>query len=196
MLVRQNIQIDQLELPRIADEDELLAREAAQELVPVDEGPGLVVAPNLAESHRYCKPWTRDFLEDLGAAYFQEFNQPIIATSLVRTAEQQKRLHRRNRNAAPEEGETASTHLTGMTVDLLRRGMTRKQHEWIEQYFMPLVQAGLIEPIEERHEPVFHVVVFNTYSEWRQPEQPAETDAPPAADETPAPTTDTGTGSE
>jgi hypothetical protein len=179
MLVRQNVQLDQLELPRIADEDELVTREDAGELVPVQDSDSLVVAANLAENHRYCKPWTRDFLEDLGTAYYEEFHQPIIATSLVRTAEQQKKLRRRNRNAAPEEGETASTHLTGVTVDILKRGMTRKQHQWLEQYFLPLAQAGMIEPIEELHQPVFHVVVYNSYpSQIRQPEEPSEAPAP------------------
>ncbi|MGA3210341.1 MAG: DUF5715 family protein [Terriglobales bacterium] len=163
MLVRQNLELDELELPRIANEDELFSRELNGELVPVEDSDSLVVAANLAENHRYCKPWTRDFLEDLGEAYYQEFHVPIVATSLVRTAEQQRRLRRQIRNAAPEGGATASTHLAGVTVDILKRGMTAKQHAWLEQYLLPLREADVIEPIEERHQPVFHIVVFNTY---------------------------------
>jgi hypothetical protein len=160
MLVHQNEILDSLELPRIATEEELFTLEEAEELVPVEDTPSLVVAPNLAENRRYCRPWTRDFVEDLGEAYYHEFHRPIVVTSLVRTMDQQKKLRRYNRNAAPEEGETASTHLAGVTVDILKRGMTRVQHRWMEQYFLPLKEAGLIDPIEELRQPVFHIVVF------------------------------------
>jgi hypothetical protein len=183
MLVRQNVELDEMELPRIANDEELVAREEAQELVPVEDTRGLVVAANLQENRRYCKPWTRDFLEDLGEAYYEEFHQPIMATSLVRTADQQKKLRRHNHNAAPEEGDTASTHLAGVTVDILKRGMSKRQHSWLEQYFLPLSQAGFIEPIEERRQPVFHVVVYRSYGDARQSDPPA--DLPPSEPEEP-----------
>jgi hypothetical protein len=163
MLVRQNVQLDQLELPRIANDEELLQLEDEESLVPVESSRSLNIASNLKESRRYCRPWTRDFLEDLGDAFYGEFHRPIVVTSLVRTIEQQKKLRRHNGNAAPQEGQTASTHLTGVTVDILKRGLTRKQYDWLNQYFMPLKQAGVIDPIEELRQPVFHVVVFNTY---------------------------------
>jgi hypothetical protein len=169
MLVQQNVELDKLALPRFANDQELIAREQAQELVPVESTRSLIVASNLLESRRYCKSWTRDFLQDLSEAYYDQFHKPIIATSLVRTAEQQKRLRRYNGNAAPEAGETVSTHLAGVAVDILKSGMTRKEHLWLEQYFLPLKEAGLIDPIEERRQPVFHVVVFNTYSPASEP---------------------------
>jgi hypothetical protein len=170
MLVRQNVQLDMLELPRIANDEELEIRELNQELVPVADSPALTVASNLQENRRYCRPWTRQFLQELGEAYYNEFHQPIVATSLVRTAEQQKKLRRHNRNAAPQEGDTASTHLAGVTVDILKRGMTRKQHDWVNHYLLPLQQAGLVDPIEERRQPVFHIVVFNNYGQPKEPE--------------------------
>jgi len=178
MLVRQNQQLDLLELPRIANEEQLLALEAEEELVPVANTRTLTVAANLAPSRRYCRPWTRDFLEDLSEAYYQEFHRPLTVTSLVRTVEQQKKLRRHNSNAGPEEGDTASTHLTGVTVDILKRGMTRKQHDWMNHYFLPLKEAGLIDPIEERRQPVFHVVVFNTYSGGHDGDDSADEDQP------------------
>jgi uncharacterized protein YcbK (DUF882 family) len=165
MLVRQNEWLDQVELPRIATEAELIEREQAEELVPVESTRTLSITSSLPENRRYCRSWTRDFIEDLSEAYYREFHQPIVVTSLVRTMEQQKKLRRRNRNAGPVEGDTASTHLTGVTVDILKRGMTQKQHRWIEQYFMPLKEAGFIDPVEERRQPVFHVVVFKSYGE-------------------------------
>lgn len=176
LLVRENVQIDSLELPRIADDDELELLEDSEELVPMTDSQYLSVSSIRLPNRRYCRPWTREFLDDLSAAYYEEFQQPLVITSLVRTAEQQKKLRRRNRNAAPEEGETVSTHLTGMTFDLYKRGMSRRQHKWIEDYFLPLKEMGLIEPIEERRQPVFHVTVFDTYTLWRDSQDAPATD--------------------
>ncbi len=168
MLIRQNAEIDRLELPRIEDDDALLEMEQNQELVQIRDSRYLTVAENLSASRRYCRPWTRDFLEDFGKAYYEQFGGPIRVNSLVRTVAQQKKLRHHNRNAGPVEGETASTHLTGITVDISRRGMTREQLRWIEQYFLPLKEQGLIEPVEERRQAVFHVVVYETYTSRRE----------------------------
>lgn len=165
MLVRENVQIDELALPRIMNDEELEQLEAAQELVPVSDTDALSVAGNLLPNRRYCRPWTRDFLNDFSQAFYEEFHKQITVTSLVRTAEQQKKLRRHNKNAAPQEGETASTHMTGTTVDILKRGLTKKQKQWVEAYFMPLKERGAIDPIEERRQPVFHIMVFNTYND-------------------------------
>jgi hypothetical protein len=81
----------------------------------------------------------------------------------------QKKLRRHNRNAAPEKGETASSHLAGITVDIQRRGMTKQQVAWMEQYLMPLKDQGLVEPEEERHQWVFHVAVSGRYADLREP---------------------------
>jgi hypothetical protein len=175
LLVRENEQIDTLELPRIADDAELQLLEDSEELVPMNDSTYLSVSSIRLPDRRYCRPWAREFLQDMAAAYYDEFHTPLVITSLVRTAEQQKKLRRRNRNAAPEEGETVSTHLTGMSFDLYKRGMSRRQHKWVEAYFMPLKELGLIEPIEERRQPVFHVTVFDGYTEWRD-SQVAPTD--------------------
>jgi hypothetical protein len=166
-LLRQNEEIDRLHLPRIVNDEELADLEAREELVPITEAPGLTVASNLEPSRRYCRPWTRGFLSDLGQAYYEEFHRPIEVTSAVRTVEQQRKLRRHNRNAAPETGENASSHLAGLTVDILKRGMTRRQHQWVEQYFYKLKQQRLIEPAEERRQPVFHVMVSDRYTDWR-----------------------------
>jgi hypothetical protein len=166
-LLRQNEEIDRLNLPRIGDDDELEVLEASHALVPIEDSRSLSIASNLQPNRRYCRPWTRDFVEDLGRAYYEEFHQPIQVTSAVRTIEQQRKLRRHNRNAAPEGGDTASSHLAGITVDILKRGMTRRQHRWVEEYFYDLKEQGLIEPEEERRQPVFHVAVSDRYTEWR-----------------------------
>jgi hypothetical protein len=165
-MLRQNEEIDRLELPRIADEVELAELEARHDLVPIEETDGVHIAIREA-SHRYCRPWTQTFLQDLGEAYYNEFGQPIQVNSAVRTMEYQRKLRRRNRNAAPEAGEIASSHLAGLTVDINKRGLTRKQHKFIEDYLFNLRQEGMIEGAEERRQPVFHVMVSERYTEWR-----------------------------
>ena len=176
MLVNENIKLDAMELPRIEDDEQLELLEDSEDLVPIEESRSLKVASNLLANRRYCRPWTRDFAEDFGDAFYTEFHRPIQINSAVRTAEQQKKLRRHNRNAAPQEGDTASTHLTGVTLDISKRGLTRKQHQWIEQYFLPMKNAGVIDPIEERRQPVFHVVVFEGYTDWKDNQQDSNTD--------------------
>ena len=167
-LLRQNEEIDRLELPRIQDDAELEQLKANEELVPIVAGQTLRFDPRLDPDRRYCRPWTREFLDDLSAAYYKQFNSQIQVNSAVRTVKGQKKLRRHNRNAAPEKGETASSHLAGITVDIQRRGMSREQVKWMENYMMPLKELGLIEPEEERHQWVFHVAVSGHYTDWRE----------------------------
>jgi hypothetical protein len=103
------------------------------------------------------------FLDDLSRDYYKQFRTPIQVNSAVRTVEQQRKLRRHNGNAAPEVGETASSHLAGITVDITKRGMSRKQHKWMADYLAKLKTDGVIEPEEERRQPVFHVMVSDRY---------------------------------
>jgi hypothetical protein len=167
-LLRQNEEIDRLELPRIQDDDELENLKASEDLVPIISNQFLRFDPRLDPDRRYCRPWTRDFLEDLSQAYYKEFRNQIQVNSAVRTVKIQKKLRRHNRNAAPETGETASSHLAGVTVDIQRRGMSRQQIKWMQQYMLPLKNLGLIEPEEERRQWVFHVMVSDRYTDWRE----------------------------
>lgn len=180
-LLRQNEEVDRLELPRIQDDDELEALKASGALLPINEGEALHFDPRLAVQRRYCRPWTRDFVEDISQAYYKEFHAQLQVNSAVRTVKDQHRLRRHNRNAAPESGETASSHLAGITVDLQRRGMTAAQIQWMEQYMVPLQAQGLVEPEEERHQWVFHIMVSDRYEGWR------ESNVLVAAKEAPAP---------
>src|SRR5512135_2073962 len=65
-LLRQNAEIDRLQLPRIADDAELEELIQREELVEIPDTDSVRVAPNLQGSRRYCRPWTRDFVEDFG----------------------------------------------------------------------------------------------------------------------------------
>jgi len=173
-LLRQNAEIDRLDLPRIQNDFELQRLVADDELVPIVPSRSLRIAPQLDPDRRYCRPWTRDFLQDLSEAYYDEFHDQIQVNSAVRTVVVQKKLRRHNRNAAPADGDTASSHLAGITVDIQRRGMSRAQIKWMEAYLMPLRDQGLIEPEEERRQWVFHVAVSGRYADWRGGQGPVK----------------------
>jgi len=178
-LLRQNEEIDRLQLPRIQDDDELEALKVSHALVPIEESQTLRIQRALDPSRRYCRPWTRDFVQDLSEAYYRQFHDQIQVNSAVRTVKVQKKLRRHNRNAAPAEGDTASSHLAGITVDLQRRGMSKGQIRFVEYYLFYLHALGLVEPEEERRQWVFHVMVSDRYADWRQnqtvfPHHPAE----------------------
>src|SRR5436309_6018297 len=166
-LLLQNEEIDRLNLPRIYDDRQLEKLKASGDLVPIVPGETLRIQASLEPSRRYCREWTLAFLQDISGAYYKEFHQQIQVNSAVRTVLVQKKLRRHNRNAAPEKGETASSHLAGLTVDLQRRGMTKAQVKWMEEYMRPLKEMGLIEPEEERHHWCFHIMVGGSYSEYR-----------------------------
>jgi hypothetical protein len=177
-LLLQNAEVDRMELPRIQDDYELESLKSKGDLVEINTSEHLRFDPRLDPDRRYCRPWTRDFVEDLSKAYFEAFGAQIQVNSAVRTVKIQKKLRRHNRNAAPEKGELASSHLAGTTVDLQRRGMTPAQIAWMQKYMMPLKELGLIEPEEERRQWVFHVMVSNKYAQTRD-------DKPALAVETP-----------
>lgn len=165
---RQNQEIDRLQLPRIADEEQLLELERTGELVPIEETQALRWSAAIQADKRYSRPWTRQFLEDMSTGYYKQFRVPLQVNSAVRTVEQQQKLRRHNRNAAPEAGEISSSHLAGITVDLAKRGLTRVQHQWVEDYLKNLRDQGLVEAAEERHTWCFHVMVSDRYTEWRE----------------------------
>jgi hypothetical protein len=167
-LVRQNEEIDRLDLPRIQDDAELEALKNSGALVPIEESESLKIERSLDPSRRYCRPWTRDFVADLSEVYYRQFHAQIQVNSAVRTVKVQKKLRRRNRNAAPAEGDTASSHLAGVTVDLQRRGMTQEEMRFVEHYLFYLKALALVEPEEERRHWCFHIMVSDRYSDWRQ----------------------------
>jgi hypothetical protein len=69
-----------------------------------------------------------------------------------------------NGNAAPAEGEDASPHLTGATVDIAKKGLSMGEVGWIRAYLMPLQAAGKIDVEEEFYQSCFHITVYRSYS--------------------------------
>jgi len=167
-LLIQNAEINRLELPRIQNDTELEALKADGSLLPILPNESLKIEPSLDPSRRYCRPWTLNFVDDLSQAYYNRFHAQIQLNSAVRTVMVQKKLRRHNRNAAPADGDTASSHLAGVTVDLQRRGMTKDEIRWMEHYLFYMKALGLVEPEEERRHWCFHIMVSGLYSDWRQ----------------------------
>jgi len=185
-LVRQNEKATADELERIQDDAQLEELTRSEELVNLPLGRTLVVDPKLPEDRRYCRPWTRTFLKDFAQAYYQQFKAPLQVNSAVRTALVQAKLRRHNRNAAaavavtPEDNEVMSPHLTGAAVDIAKRGMTRNQRVWAQNYLLGLQTSGLIDAEEEFRQPVFHITVYRDYDPLSQPvaARPAEEPVP------------------
>jgi len=177
-LLIQNAEIDRLDLPRIQNDTELEALKGDGSLLPIIPSESLKIESSLDPSRRFCRPWTLDFVNDLSQAYYNRFHAQIQLNSAVRTVTVQKKLRRHNRNAAPAEGETASSHLAGVTIDLQRRGMTKQQITWMEHYLFYMKALGLVEPEEERRHWCFHIMVSGLYSDWRQTQSIIPMDRP------------------
>jgi hypothetical protein len=167
-MLRQNEEIDRLKLTRINDDQQLEELELRGDLVSLHNSKAMQIAPNLELNRRFCRPWTRAFLEDMSQAFYTQFHQPIQVTSAVRTVDQQARLQRWNHNAAPIDGDTASSHLAGLTVDIGKRPMSRSERAWVDQYVFKLQQLGLVEAAEERRQACYHIMVSNRYGDYRE----------------------------
>jgi hypothetical protein len=184
-LVRQNERSEAADgLERIEDDDDLADRIAGGMLVPVPVSAALNINGNLPENRRYCRPWTATFLSDLARAHAAEFHTPLLVTSAVRTVEYQKRLGRVNGNAAAAEGDIASPHLTGGTIDIAKQGLSRQEVAWMRARLLPLQDAGKIDVAEEFQQSCFHITVYKSYAP-PNPERnaPVQATAAPATEQ-------------
>ena len=173
-LVRQNDKSEADGLERIQDDADLNDRIQRKMLVPIPVSSRLAVNGNLPENRRYCRPWTATFLSDLARAQAAVFHAPLEVSSAVRTVEYQKKLMRVNGNATAAEGDIASPHLTGATIDIAKKGLTRQQVAWMRRWLLPLQQAGKIDVEEEFKQSCFHISVYKSYAEPKAPRKVTE----------------------
>jgi len=162
-LVRQNDKTDADNLERIENDADLDDRIARGVLVPVPASAGLVVNQGLPQNRRYCRPWTASFLTDLSRAHQAQFHRPIFVSSAVRTVDYQKKLIRTNGNAAAAEGDVASPHLTGATIDIAKSGLSRREIYWMRNRLDALQDDGKIDVEEEFKQACFHITVYKSY---------------------------------
>jgi hypothetical protein len=176
-LVRQNEKSEGDDsLERIEDDDDLADRIASGMLVPVPVSGALTINGNLPENRRYCRPWTASFLSDLARAHAAQFHSALLVTSAVRTVAYQKQLERVNGNAAAAEGDIASPHLTGASIDIAKQGLSRQEIAWMRARLLPLQEAGKIDVEEEFQQSCFHVTVYKSYVPLK-PERKAPVEA-------------------
>jgi len=171
-LERQNDRATADGLERIEDESDLSDRIARGALVPVPVSAALSINPELSEHHRYCRPWTARFLSDLARSHEAQFHAPLNVSSAVRTVEYQRRLIAINGNAAPADGDIASPHLTGATVDIAKSSLSRQEIGWMRSFLLPLQAAGKIDVEEEFQQACFHISVYKSYVPARSPRTP------------------------
>jgi hypothetical protein len=163
-LVRQNEKTQADGLERIEDDNDLRDRIARGMLVPVPVSAALTVNGNLPENRRYCRPWTATFLRDLARAHAAAFHDSLEVSSAVRTVAYQKQLERVNGNATSAEGDIASPHLTGATIDIAKKGLSRLEIGWMRAWLLPIEEAGKIDVEEEFRQSCFHITVYKSYA--------------------------------
>ncbi len=162
-LVRQNVRSQEDGLGRIQDDADLLDLRREKQLVAVPATTALTVDERLPANRRYCRPWTAQFLTDLSRVHYGRFHRPLQVNSAVRTVEYQRHLELVNGNAAPAEGDNASPHLTGATIDIAKKGLSMTEIGWMRSYLMPLQAAGKIDVEEEFYQACFHITVYRAY---------------------------------
>lgn len=172
---RQRTQAIAEGLSQIEDDEDLAAMKQGHYLVPLPENKFVQVDPRLAAKWRWCRPWTRALLLDLGQESMRKFGVPIRVNSAVRTVEYQKKLRRTNKNATAPQN---CLHCSGATVDLARfvkiRGVKHwypvAQQDWLRERLLRLESRQLAEAVEEHRNAVFHIMVFKKYAKYRSPE--------------------------
>src|SRR5215469_220847 len=171
-LVRQNTRTEADGLERIEDDAQLnqLRREKALVAVPVSAS--LRINEGLPLNRRYCRPWTAKFLTDLARAHSARFHRPLQVNSAVRTVAYQRHLIEVNGNAAPAEGDIASPHLSGATIDIAKKGLSMSEIAWVRGYLYPLQLAGKLDVEEEFYQSCFHITVYKSYAPAAPPKTP------------------------
>jgi hypothetical protein len=162
-LVRQNVRSQEDGLTRIQDDADLLQLRKEKLLVALPVAAALIVDERLPANRRYCRVWTAQFLADLSRVHYGRFHKSLQVNSAVRTVEYQRHLEVVNGNAAPADGDIASPHLTGATIDIAKKGLSTSEIGWIRAYLTPLQAAGKIDVEEEFYQSCFHITVYRSY---------------------------------
>ena len=165
-LLKQRRMIKHLRLPIIRNNTQLGQMIVQRELYELPrEGETFCLDPKIGECdpmhahlYRTASPLVVKFLGTLSRDFFNRFGgKRLKVTSLVRTVEYQKKLQRRNRNAAKI---SHSAHLTGAAIDISYKEMTAEEMNWMRNRLTLLERERIIEATEERFQACFHIMVF------------------------------------
>ena len=102
------------------------------------------------------RPAALKILEEVAAAYHQQYNRPLPVSSLVRPEQYQHSLRRVNRNAVMIE---SPPHSTGLAFDIDYRFMSGPEQTFLMAELARLKNEGRIEAIRERNAN-YHVFAF------------------------------------
>lgn len=162
----QNTYADDANLSRMANSAMVKRFARHGYLVSVPSSGRSYYLNHVRPSERYCRPWTKLFLDRVSRQYQARFHQRLRVTSLVRTVGSQQRLAEWNNNAADATGAERSSHLTGATIDISKRWMSPAGQEWLREVLYSLREAGYLYAIEEFYQPTFHIMVYPKYAQY------------------------------
>ena len=96
------------------------------------------------------------------------FNPPEGAAAKVKFADERVSVATGGRGheftVAPADGDIASPHLTGATIDIAKKGLSLSEVAWMRAYLLPLQNAGKIDVEEEFYQSCFHITVYKSYA--------------------------------
>ncbi len=162
----QNKRADADDLSRMRDVAMIKRFRANGYLVPVPVSTRYYYLHGISSHYRYLRPWTKVFLDRLSRQHYAKFKRRLRVTSLVRTVAYQRALARRNSNAASYRGPLRSSHLTGATLDISKRNLTKGSISWMRRVLYSLREKRYLYAIEEFGQPTFHVMVFRRYQDY------------------------------
>jgi len=122
----------------------------------------------------YLRLEARQFLQHLAVEYYMRFGKRLKVTSLLRPCWYQNELYstfvkrgwwRRRLTIAhcnAHDPDRRSTHLTGATFDVSRKGMSAKEIFWMEKFLSAYQRAGFIHHFNEGLSGNFHTAVFRS----------------------------------
>lgn len=162
----QNHQADEDDLSRMRDVAMINRFRKGGLLVPVPVSTRYYYLHAIQTKYRYLRPWAKVFLTRLSRQHYAKFKRKLRVTSLVRTVAYQRALARRNGNAAAFKGPLRSSHLTGATLDISKRNLTRGSVAWLRRVLYSLRKSRYLYAIEEFQQPTFHVMVYRRYESY------------------------------
>lgn len=158
-LQKQNEVARKLNLPRVENVEQLEELKRKGAFVPIPES--VLVDERIPKEFRYVRLATAKYIDDLALRFINTFGRQLQVNSAVRTVEYQNELQKINQNAAPVNGDRASTHTTGSTIDIGKKGLSETELNFLREEFLLLETKNLIEATEEWSQLVFHVMVFD-----------------------------------
>jgi LysM repeat protein len=162
-LRRENAAATRQRLSRLRDDQMLRRFVRAGYLVRLPAETRTYWIDGVPARYRVTRPWTKRFVGQLAAGFHGTFGTRLKVTGLTRTATYQRGLQLINSNAAPAEGDLASSHLTGAAVDLGTRDLSAQELAWLRHVLRHLAAQGVVLAIEEFRYPHFHVLVLREY---------------------------------